>query len=167
MCWTKSAERQKEGGYKASLSHKCGWNCAQNGLVLKRCHSWSYAIRQTQTGFVTRIKDNAVSDTVTDRELEENIRSGVEKDEIIEIQVKNDNGTKPLKLCKVQFYDRVLKRRFEFLTNLVEMRADLIAAIYKLRWQIELLCKQLKQYFPVKYFLRNNENAKKYRYTVP
>jgi len=81
--------------------------------------------------------------------------------------VKNDNGTKPLKLRKVQFYDRVLKRRFEFLTNLVEMRAGLIAAIYKLRWQIELLCKQLKQYFPVKYFLRNNENAKKYRYTVP
>ncbi|HDP55069.1 MAG TPA: hypothetical protein ENN24_05225 [Bacteroidetes bacterium] len=124
-------------------------------------------MRQTQTGFVTRIKDNAVYGTVTDRELEENIRSGVEKDEIIEIQVKNDNGTKPLKLRKVQFYDRVLKRRFEFLTNLVEMRAGLIAAIYKLRWQIELLCKQLKQYFPVKYFLRNNENAKKYRYTVP
>jgi hypothetical protein len=38
------------------------------------------------------------------------IHSGVEKDEIIEIQVKNDNGTKPLKLRKVQFYDRVLKR---------------------------------------------------------
>jgi IS4 transposase len=39
------------------------------------------------------------------------------------------------------------------------MRADLVAAIYKLRWQIELLFKQLKQYFPLKYFLGDNENA--------
>jgi len=39
------------------------------------------------------------------------------------------------------------------------MRADLVAAIYKLRWQIELLFKQLKQNFPLKYFLGDNENA--------
>ncbi|HDP76293.1 MAG TPA: hypothetical protein ENN49_10615 [Bacteroidales bacterium] len=54
-----------------------------------------------------------------------------------------------LTLRKVQFYDRVLKRRFELLTNLFEMRADLIAAIYKPRLQIELLLKQLKQNFPI------------------
>jgi len=113
----------------------------------------------SQTGFVTRIKDNAVYETVTDSEIDDSIHSGVEKDEIIEIQVKNDNGTTPLKLRRVQFYDRVLKRRFEFLTNLFAMRADLIAAIYKLRWQIELLFKQLKQNFPLKYFLGDNENA--------
>jgi IS4 transposase len=39
------------------------------------------------------------------------------------------------------------------------MRPDLVAAIYKLRWQIELLFKQLKQNFPLKYFLGVNENA--------
>ena len=39
------------------------------------------------------------------------------------------------------------------------MRADLIAALYKIRWQIELLFKQLKQNFPLKYFLGDNENA--------
>lgn len=53
-----------------------------------------------------------------------------------------------LRLRKVVFYDRVNKREFEFLTNLFEMRADLIAALYKIRWQIELLFKQLKQNFP-------------------
>jgi len=31
--------------------------------------------------------------------------------------------------------------------------------IYKKRWQIELLFKQLKQNFPLKYFLGDNENA--------
>lgn len=113
----------------------------------------------SQTGFVTRIKDNAVYETVADCEIDDRIHSGVERDEIIEIQVKSDEGTRPLKLRKVQFYDRALKRRFEFLTNLFGMRADLIAAIYKLRWQIELLFKQLKQNFPLKYFLGDNENA--------
>ena len=81
------------------------------------------------------------------------------EDQIIEITVKENGQTSRLKLRKVTFYDRVLKRRFEFLTNLFEMRADLIAAIYKLRWQIELLFKQLKQNFPLKYILGDNENA--------
>jgi hypothetical protein len=111
------------------------------------------------TGFVTRIKDNAAYDVIESQEIPDFIHSGVELDEIIEVQVKEENQKSNLKLRKIQFYDRILKRRFEFLTNLFEMRADMIAAIYKLRWQIELLFKQLKQNFPLKYFLGDNENA--------
>jgi hypothetical protein len=40
------------------------------------------------------------------------------------------------------------------------LSAEKIAFIYKKRWQIELLFKQLKQNFPLKYFLGDNENAK-------
>ena len=114
---------------------------------------------ESDTGFVTRIKESAVYDTVEEQEIEECIHSGVIEDEIIEITVKEEGGTTKLKLRKVTFYDRILKRKFEFLTNLFDMRPDLIAAIYKLRWQIELLFKQLKQNFPLKYFLGDNENA--------
>lgn len=112
-----------------------------------------------QVGFVTRIKDNAVYEQIEENEIEEHIHSGVEQDQIIRLTVKQDGEEHPLELRKIQFYDRVLKRRFEFLTNLFEMRADLVAAIYKLRWQIELVFKQLKQNFPLKYFLGDNENA--------
>ena len=112
-----------------------------------------------QTGFVTRIKDNAVYESVYKNEIEEHKHSGVIEDEIIEVTVKNGESTSKLKLRKVRFYDRGQKREFEFLTNLFEMRADLVAAIYKLRWQIELLFKQLKQNFPLKYFIGDNENA--------
>jgi hypothetical protein len=112
-----------------------------------------------KTGFVTRIKDNAVFESIEEKEIESNIHSGVLSDEIIEFTILENNSNRKLKLRKVTFYDRVLKREFEFLTNLFEMRADLIAAIYKLRWQIELLFKQLKQNFPLKYFLGDNENA--------
>ena len=93
-----------------------------------------------ETGFVTRIKDNAVYESISQNEISEDIHSGVLEDEIIELTVKD--GTNPeskLKLRKVRYYDRELKREFEFLTNLFEMRPDLIAALYKLRWQIELL----------------------------
>lgn len=110
-------------------------------------------------GFVTRIKDNAVYFVTEELMIEDCIHSGVLEDVIIEILVKENNQTSKLKLRKVRFYDRILKREFEFLTNLFDMRADLIAAIYKLRWQIELLFKQLKQNLPLKYFLGDNENA--------
>jgi hypothetical protein len=114
---------------------------------------------ENQTGFVTRIKDNAVYEIIEQNTLEENIHSGVIEDTIIEVTVKEKNKESKLKLRKIRFYDRVLKREFEFLTNLFEMRPDLVSAIYKLRWQIELLFKQLKQNFPLKYFLGDNENA--------
>mgnify|MGYP000955124740 CR=1 FL=1 len=112
-----------------------------------------------QTGFVTRIKDNAVYETIERKQIEEHIHSGVLEDTIIEVTVKEKNTESKLKLRKIRFYDRELQREFEFLTNLFEMRPDLVSAIYKLRWQIELLFKQLKQNFPLKYFLGDNENA--------
>lgn len=112
-----------------------------------------------QTGFVTRIKDNAAYETIQTNDIEEHIHSGVLEDQMIEVLVKEGGTESKLKLRKVRFYDRELKREFEFITNLFDMRADLVSAIYKLRWQIELLFKQLKQNFPLKYFLGDNENA--------
>lgn len=112
-----------------------------------------------QTGFVTRIKDNASYHVIEKNDIGEHIHSGVLSDEIIEIEVKEDKLVSKLKIRKVRFYDRENKREFEFITNLFDLRADLIAALYKIRWQIELLFKQLKQNFPLKYFLGDNENA--------
>lgn len=113
---------------------------------------------ENKTCFVTRIRDNAVYQILENHEICSNIHSGVLEDTIIELTVKDEAKSK-LKLRKVRFYDRVLKREFEFICNLFDMRPDLIAAIYKIRWQIELLFKQLKKNFPLKYFLGDNENA--------
>ena len=57
------------------------------------------------------------------------------------------------------YYDKDKDRLFEFLTNIMEMTAEQIGLLYKMRWQIEMLFKQLKQNFPLKYFLADNENA--------
>ena len=109
---------------------------------------------ESQTSFVTRIKDNARYDTVAINSLEPSIHSGVLEDSIIQI-----GKDKSLTLRKVRFYDRENKKEFEFITNLFDLRPDFIAALYKTRWQIELVFKQLKQNFPLKYFLGDNENA--------
>ena len=112
-----------------------------------------------KTGFVTRIKDNALYEEIEILDIPERIHSGVLSDKIIEVEIKEGKEKTKLKLRKVTFYDRENKREFEFLTNLFELRADLIAGLYKIRWQIELLFKQLKQNFPLRYFLGDNENA--------
>ena len=116
---------------------------------------------EQKTGFVTRIKSNAKYEVTQKNIIPENIHRGVLSDEIIEVEVDNKiNKTKTkLKLRKIEYYDREHKRTFEFISNLFEFRADTIAALYKLRWQIELLFKQIKQNFPLKYFLGDNENA--------
>lgn len=114
---------------------------------------------EQKTGFVTRIKDNAKYEVTQKNDIPENIHSGVLSDEIIEVEVNNESGKTKLKLRKIKYYDREHKRIFDFISNLFEFRADTIAALYKIRWQIELLFKQIKQNFPLKYFLGDNENA--------
>ena len=110
--------------------------------------------------FVTRLKSNASYESVKENDIPSYIDDGVLKDEVIRVDVK-ENGTylKTIELRKVAYWDDTNKRCFEFITNLYGMNAGHIALIYKKRWQIELLFKQLKQNFPLKFFLGDNENA--------
>ena len=50
-------------------------------------------------------------------------------------------------------------RLVSLLTNDMEMEAEDIVAIYRKRWEIELLFKQLKQNFPLRYFYGESANA--------
>jgi IS4 transposase len=69
-----------------------------------------------------------------------------------------------IKIKKITYYDREHKRTFEFISNLFEFRADTIAALYKLRWQIELLFKQIK--FSTKIFLETMKTPLKFKFIV-
>ena len=111
--------------------------------------------------FVTRLKDNAVYASLSETDIPDGTETGVIKDEKIEIEVKENNVViQTIVLRRIAYWDNENKRCFEFLTNLFDMQdAGHIALIYKKRWQIELLYKQLKQNFPLKYFLGDNENA--------
>jgi hypothetical protein len=113
-----------------------------------------------QVHFVTRLKDNAVYDGLEEAEIPDNAPAGYLKDEKIQISYKDEQQKEQLLfLRRVVYYDDEKKRVLQFLTNIFDMTAEQIGQLYKLRWQIELLFKQLKQNFPLKYFLGDNENA--------
>jgi hypothetical protein len=110
--------------------------------------------------FVTRIKSNASYTTLEEHEIPDYIEPGVLKDEKISLDIKEKGKiVRQIELRRVAFWDDENQRCFEFLTNLHGMNAGHIALIYKQRWKIELLFKQLKQNFPLKYFLGESENA--------
>ncbi len=50
-------------------------------------------------------------------------------------------------------------KMFIFISNNFSLPAQQIALIYKYRWMIELLFKQIKQNFPIRYFWGESENA--------
>lgn len=114
----------------------------------------------TESGiwYVTRLKDNAVYQARKEFNIPDQADSGVLKDEEIILRY-GKNKQQEHRSRRIAYWDSKSERLFEFITNNFEMAAEKIALIYKRRWQIELLFKQLKQNFPLKYFLGDNENA--------
>jgi hypothetical protein len=108
--------------------------------------------------YVTRLKDNAVYAPLEEFEIPDDADNGVLKDEEVEL-FYGENKKQKHRARRIAYWDNENNRLFEFLTNNFELIAEKIALIYKKRWQIELLFKQLKQNFPLKYFLGDNENA--------
>ena len=60
---------------------------------------------------------------------------------------------------KIEYWEQNKKQSSILLTNNFELDPEEIIEIYKRRWQIELLFKQLKQNFPLKYFYGESINA--------
>lgn len=108
--------------------------------------------------YVTRVKDNAIYKSKEEFDIPDDADSGILKDEEIELSYGKNNKLKH-KARRIAYWDNENKRVFEFTSNNFEFTAEHIAMIYKKRWQIEILFKQLKQNFPLKYFLGDNENA--------
>ena len=108
--------------------------------------------------YVTRLKDNALYKARKEFDIPDDADSGVLKDEEV-LLLYGTNRSKEHQARRIAYWDSENERLFEFITNNMELPAEKIAYIYKKRWQIELLFKQLKQNFPLKYFLGDNENA--------
>ena len=60
---------------------------------------------------------------------------------------------------RIVFYCEETQKELVFLTNDMDSKAIVIAALYKQRWQIELFFKWIKQNLELKRFLANNPNA--------
>jgi len=114
-----------------------------------------------QVWFVSRLKDNAVfhvTKVLVDKTRRQQSK-GVLKEQLITVGVKV-NGTviERLKLRRIMFKTDEGKV-YIYVTNNFSLPAAQIATIYKSRWMIELLFKQIKQNFPLRYFWGESPNA--------
>lgn len=124
------------------------------------CHyGWWTAIAAAQAVFVTRPKSNMAIERLYVRRLDNPRGDGftVLEDARVELASKGDSRL-PIPLRRI-----IVKREqgdlITLLTNDVSRTAIEIAALYKGRWQIELLFRWIKQHLKIRKFLGNNENA--------
>ena len=111
--------------------------------------------------FVTRERKNAdyhVTKVILDKTKKHKAR-GLLKEQYITVGVKQ-NGivVERLKLRRIE-YSSEEGKQYVFITNNFTLQAKQIATIYKNRWMIELLFKQIKQNFPLRYFWGESPNA--------
>ncbi|WP_373398089.1 transposase [Algoriphagus halophilus] len=72
-----------------------------------------------------------------------------------------DKEKHPLKLRRIAYWDQKNQKLLIFPDQQPGAKdaAPAVAAIYRHRWQIELLFKKLKQNFPLKYFLKTTQST--------
>lgn len=120
-------------------------------------YDWFQQLTEEQVHFVTRLKDNAAYLVVERRKAG---GAGVCADEIIVLEQQARSDTAPF-LRRIRYWDEENQRELVFLTNHLELEAATVAAVYKERWQIELLFKALKQNLRIKTFVGTTANALK------
>ncbi|OGT61434.1 MAG: transposase [Gammaproteobacteria bacterium RIFCSPHIGHO2_12_FULL_45_12] len=124
-------------------------------------YNWWWSIHQKQAFFVTRLKKNAV--------ITKGIKHTASGDNIIEdgtfkFRITRPRGGKKNLYTENLRYINVSregKKPLVLVTNLHDMPAEMIADLYKGRWDIELFFKWIKQNLKLKKFLGNSANAVK------
>jgi IS4 transposase len=126
------------------------------------CHyGWWTRIDAAQAHFVTRPKQNARFRQIRCRTVRKTIGDGfrVLDDAEVVLASKSKGGAKlPIPLRRIRI-NRVTGKSLTLITNDMHRSAIEIAALYKSRWQIELLFRWVKQHLKIRKFLGNNDNA--------
>jgi len=87
--------------------------------------------------------------------------TGLRSDQTVVLTGFYSHAGYPAPLRRVRFYDAEHKCHLVFLTNAFQLPALTVASIYKLRWQVELFFKWIKQHLRIKAFYGTSENAVK------
>ena len=109
--------------------------------------------------FVTRMKSNAVYDVIEERPVPQNRH--VLSDHIIRLTGVDAQDKCDFDLRRIEVWDPEENKILVFLTNNMKLGSTTIAAIYRHRWQIEIVFKELKQNLKIKPFVGTTANAVK------
>jgi hypothetical protein len=106
--------------------------------------------------FVTRMKTNAKFCVVTHLDCD---CDTILSDEIITFTGYETYKKCPYPLRRICYFDKDQDRKIIFLTNDLKAKAQLVADIYKARWEVELFFKTIKQNLKIKRFFGTTRNA--------
>jgi hypothetical protein len=143
--------------YKLSLAPK-------SIIVMDRAYV-NYTIMkewtQTQVSWVTRVTKGMKMKMMKRRKLTpKDKKKGFKKDWIIQLGNPKTDRKSPVQQARIiSFYDSKTKEKISLLTNQLHYAPSTIRALYKKRWDIELLFKRIKQNSQLDNFLGENKNA--------
>ena len=116
-------------------------------------------IHQAQGFFVIRGKSNLSFQRQYSRPVDKT--NGFRCDQTIKLTGPSPSIYYPEPLRRIRYVDPETGKSYVFLTNNFEFSAEVIAELYKCRWQIELFFKWVKQHLRIKAFYGTSENAVK------
>lgn len=118
-----------------------------------------YQINQSGAFFVIRAKKNFAFKRIYSNRVDKS--TGIRCDQVGRLANAQMKKKYPDKLRRIKYYDEETDKYFVFLTNNMDIKAEVVAQLYKYRWQIELFFKWIKQHLKIKAFWGYSENAVK------
>ena len=118
-----------------------------------------YRLNENRALFVTRVKKNLKWRRLYSHPVDRS--TGLICDQTIVLTRKEAAEAYPAKLRRVRYRDPETGKDLTFLTNDFTLPALTIAHLYRLRWQVELFFKWIKQHLRIKTFFGTSANAVK------
>jgi transposase len=118
-----------------------------------------YLLNLFHAFFIIRAKSNLQFRRLYSHPIDKS--TGLRCDQTIALTGINSAEYYPEQLRRVRFFDKDTDKNLIFLSNNFILPADVIAQLYKCRWQIELFFKWIKQHLRIKSFYGTSENAVK------
>jgi hypothetical protein len=123
--------------------------------------NWWWSIHQKKAYFVTRLKNNVA---IVEDICYPVTGNAILEDSLFKLKNKSPRGGK--KNLYTENLRRIVVKRegkepLVLVTNLLDVTAEIIADLYKARWDIELFFKWIKQNLKIKKYLGRSENAVK------
>lgn len=116
-----------------------------------------YLFHQAGAFFVTRAKKGLRINRLDSRPVD--FATGLRSDQTVRLVTAESRVHYPVPLRRVRFKDPLTGQILVFLTNNFDLPALTIAALYKLRWRVELFFKWIKGHLRIKAFYGTSANA--------
>jgi IS4 transposase len=120
---------------------------------LERLH----AIHLAKATYVTRAKCNTSTYVVASRKVQR--ESGLRCDQTVRFNSSKGRRAYPNPLRRIRVADPDTGHSLVLLTNNFELPASTVADIYRLRWQVELFFRWIKQHLRLRAFFAHSRNG--------